>query len=58
MTAPESFRQDGRNRPPPRCRSCGCHDYDACLDPVSGLPCHWAEPDLCSVCADELEGVG
>ena len=42
---------------PRMCRSCGCTDYRACLDPVRGLPCHWVEDDFCSVCADELESV-
>tara|TARA_R110002020_G_scaffold185003_1_gene382449 strand:+ start:671 stop:1039 length:369 start_codon:yes stop_codon:yes gene_type:complete len=32
------------------CRKCGCHDLAACLH-EDGSPCHWAEPDLCSVCA-------
>lgn len=32
------------------CRVCGCWQYDACLD-ENGEPCHWAEADLCSVCA-------
>ena len=49
-SAPSQFSQR-------RCRSCGCTDYSACSDPVSGRPCHWAEPGLCSVCADELESV-
>lgn len=32
-----------------RCRECGCTEDDACM--VGGMPCHWAEPDLCSACA-------
>lgn len=34
-----------------RCRRCGCHEYDACVD-ADGRPCSWAAPDLCSACAD------
>jgi hypothetical protein len=30
---------------------CGCTDDNACWDEEAGQPCHWAEPDLCSVCA-------
>lgn len=32
------------------CRECGCTDLRAWLG-ADGLPCHWAEPDLCSACA-------
>lgn len=32
------------------CRICGCWDFDACLDPESGEPCSWVEPNLCSAC--------
>ena len=35
-----------------QCRVCGCTEYQACQDPVSGEPCHWVAPDLCSACAD------
>jgi hypothetical protein len=35
-----------------RCRVCGCTDDHACIDTVTCEPCHWVEPDLCSVCAD------
>jgi len=31
------------------CRVCGCNDYNACV--VEGVPCHWVEAELCSVCA-------
>jgi hypothetical protein len=31
------------------CRECGCTDESACL--VAGVPCMWAEADLCSGCA-------
>ena len=34
----------------PVCRSCGCSQEDACLDPNDG-PCSWAEPDLCTSCS-------
>ena len=33
----------------PRCRVCGCWEYDACVDDVRG-PCCWVEADLCSHC--------
>jgi len=33
------------------CRVCGCTNQHACWDPVTERPCHWVEPDLCSVCA-------
>lgn len=42
---------DGRS-----CRKCGCTELNACLvqspfgGPVEG--CSWAEPDLCSACAE------
>jgi len=36
-----------------RCRVCGCTDDHACIDTVTCEPCHWVEPDLCSVCADK-----
>lgn len=34
------------------CRICGCTDDDCsqCVE-AQGIPCHWAEPDLCSRCA-------
>jgi hypothetical protein len=35
-----------------RCRVCGCTDDHACIDCVTCEPCHWVEPDLCSVCAE------
>lgn len=31
------------------CRECGCTDECPCL--VAGVPCSWAERDLCSACA-------
>lgn len=34
----------------PACRECGCTDSFACPQ-----GCGWAQPDLCSVCAAELE---
>ncbi|MER8616022.1 hypothetical protein NKG99_04075 [Mesorhizobium sp. M1409] len=33
----------------PACRECGCTQNNACV--TNGVPCHWVEPDLCSVCA-------
>lgn len=32
------------------CRGCGCDSRHACLG-EDGVPCHWVEDDLCSVCA-------
>jgi hypothetical protein len=32
------------------CRECGCTDSLACPQ-----GCGWAQPDFCTVCADELE---
>ncbi len=32
------------------CRRCGCTEHDACIDELTGRPCHWVEPDLCSAC--------
>jgi hypothetical protein len=34
------------------CRECGCTDSLACPQ-----GCGWAQPDLCSVCAAELEAL-
>lgn len=52
---PESFFDlplpEGRPGVPGACRGCGCTDERACFDPDTELPCHWAEPGLCSVCA-------
>lgn len=34
-----------------RCRICGCTDDDCSFCIVlTGVPCHWVEPDLCSAC--------
>ena len=40
-----------------RCRMCGCTDDDCrqCIE-KTGYPCTWVEEDLCSACADEMEG--
>lgn len=35
------------------CRECGCTEDEACVDDVTGDPCFWVEPDLCSACAEE-----
>ncbi len=44
-----------RHRPEPyrRCIRCGCTDDNACVDPVTGVPCHWIslDPPVCSACA-------
>jgi hypothetical protein len=39
------------------CRVCGCTDDDCrqCIE-KTGEPCHWVEEDLCSACADEMDG--
>lgn len=45
------------------CRSCGCHDYDACVVTKApgqawnqpGQPCWWVESDLCSACSDRID---
>lgn len=34
----------------PGCRECGCSEALACPE-----GCGWAQPDLCTVCAAELE---
>jgi hypothetical protein len=42
------------------CRVCGCTDDDCtqCIE-ATGVPCSWAEPDLCSRCASpDLEMPG
>jgi hypothetical protein len=36
------------------CRVCGCSQYHACRH-SDGTPCHWAEADLCSVCAETYD---
>jgi len=36
--------------PPPKCRVCGCTDTSPCI--TAAGPCGWAEPDLCSACAE------
>lgn len=35
------------------CRVCGCTDHDACVDPATGIACHWVEDDLCSSCVSD-----
>jgi ParB family chromosome partitioning protein len=41
---------------PGTCRTCGCTDNNchACIE-ITGHPCTWIEPDLCSRCADEMD---
>ena len=35
-----------------KCRACGCTDDDCyCCVESTGIPCWWAEEDLCSACA-------
>ena len=38
------------------CRVCGCEDLNACWDEEMGMPCHWVQEDLCSVCARKVGG--
>lgn len=33
------------------CRDCGCTETNACVE-ASGDACYWAEPGLCSFCAE------
>lgn len=35
-----------------RCRHCGCSWHFPCQHEEPGITCSWAEPDLCSACAD------
>lgn len=32
-----------------RCRECGCTDPNPCVE--DGMPCGWAEADLCTSCS-------
>ncbi|WP_030540579.1 helix-turn-helix domain-containing protein [Sphingobium sp. DC-2] len=32
------------------CLDCGCTEFDACLDPLTGTACAWASEDLCTSC--------
>lgn len=42
-----------------RCRRCGCSWHFPCHHEEPGVTCSWAEPDLCSACADGTnEAVG
>lgn len=44
---------DHSTDPLPRaCRVCGCTDELACIH-ADGVPCYWADDDICSVCADD-----
>ena len=36
----------------PACRVCGCSEYQPCVNEW-GDTCGWAEPDLCSSCAED-----
>ncbi|HWE51363.1 MAG TPA: hypothetical protein VG273_16345 [Bryobacteraceae bacterium] len=35
-----------------RCRVCGCADHSACVDRETGETCAWAQPELCTFCAE------
>lgn len=43
------------------CIGCGCHDHDACVEPLDeGVPCHWIKNDaravgVCSCCRPALK---
>jgi hypothetical protein len=37
----------------PTCRVCGCTNFSPCVDGY--VTCSWAEPDLCSFCAQKAE---
>ena len=47
---------------PPICRVCACSFFDPCDTSATDqggsfrAACHWAEPDLCSACADHPSG--
>lgn len=49
---------------PPICRVCACSFFDPCDTSATDqggsfrAACHWAEPDLCSACADNPSGGG
>jgi hypothetical protein len=45
-------RRRRRRRAEPRCRVCGCSQFNACV--TGGVPCHWVLRDLCSACAIAL----
>ena len=47
----KAFREQDAAQGSPACRKCGCTNNYACVD-ENGDTCHWAEPDLCSACAD------
>ncbi len=34
------------------CRACGCTENNACIC-NDGLPCAWAEDDLCTACEED-----
>jgi hypothetical protein len=36
----------------PICRVCGCSEEDACV--TGGVPCAWAEENLCTACAEKI----
>lgn len=38
----------------PRCRCCGCWEYDPCDDEFFGA-CWWVDQELCSRCATPRE---
>ncbi|EPR09894.1 hypothetical protein M527_07155 [Sphingobium indicum IP26] len=35
---------------PQICMTCGCSQFDACLDPATATGCAWSSPDLCTAC--------
>lgn len=44
------------HRGPMVCVGCGCTDDRACVDLLTGAPCYWVEPGLCSMCGCALPG--
>jgi len=39
-----------------RCKLCGCTDERGCVDPLTGVACHWVAPELCSHCVSTHAG--
>jgi hypothetical protein len=38
------------------CRVCGCTNTNACVNPKTGIACHWVAQDLCSMCPPKKKG--
>jgi ParB/RepB/Spo0J family partition protein len=52
---PKSWAREAAPAEVRACRECGCTESTPCIDPVSGDPCSWAEPDLCSACHEKAQ---